>query len=161
MSDDAIARPSLLLARHDIAHREHNHNHNHNHLHQHHKAHKRQTDSSDGVVTEVVTTISVIQEIDVDSNGNTYSTLLIPAATPPLLTITTPSIPVVNNAASPVPGAPSSYPSGQSPLSLPYGQSAISAPTSTPSIPTSFSSLIVNPNSTTCKPSIVLGVDDI
>jgi hypothetical protein len=68
MGDDT-AGPSLLLAKQDLAHREHVH------LHLHNNFHKRQaTAEATAVVTEIVATVSVLQQVDVDSNGNTFAT---------------------------------------------------------------------------------------
>jgi hypothetical protein len=159
MGDAAIAGPSFLLARHDIAHREHLHHH------QQHHVPKRQADpdTATAVVTVVAATVSVIQQIDVDVNGNTFSVLLVPAAptegTAPSLTdtlpaTTPPSISIVSSGASlaSIPTSTlSSTASGQSLLSLSSSLSTTSASTSTPSTPSSFASLIASSNSTTCK----------
>merc|ERR1712000_329576 len=55
-------RSSLLLASHDKAHREH--------IHQHHLLHRGDSSVVGEVVTEVIATLTVIQQVTVDSNGN-------------------------------------------------------------------------------------------
>lgn len=145
MSDDASAGASLLLAQHDTAHREQKHQH---HQHQHQKLHKRTSDRV--VVTEVVATVSVIQQIDVDSNGLTFSFEFVPAPTEdssPVLTDSSQGPSISTTSTEPT-VLSTSNPFDQSILSLSSGQSALTAPASTPSISSSFSSLIVRSNST-------------
>jgi hypothetical protein len=154
MSDDAIAGPSLLLAVHEKAHREHLLQSQHHH----HRLHKKQT--TDGVVTEVVTTVSVVQQINVDTNGNTLTVQT-------LLADSTGSQVVLTDASSPTTTTDSASPSMTSPASstsptaasepdYSVSQTFLSSPgpsavTSSLSIPASFASHIVSSNSTTCK----------
>ncbi|KAH8596955.1 hypothetical protein B0O99DRAFT_97655 [Bisporella sp. PMI_857] len=150
------AEPSLLLAKHDIAHREHNHNHNHSH--QHRKLHKRQAAGTGSVeIVEVVQTVSVIQRIDVDANGNTVATLYTPVpqseAANPTLTDASPtpsgSDPTVSQA--PLPDSTQPTTSGSSPeptLSPTSGTSLDPALPSALSPTSTFPSLIVSSNST-------------
>jgi len=167
---DPNAEPSLLLAKHDLAQREHIHNHNnqhehqhqiqnrnkknHNHNHnQHRSLHKRQAQDIDGVETvSVIQTISVVQQIDIDSNGNTVSTLYTPTPEPNQPALTQDSL-----IASPTGGAVASgiadgagnsqVPLTGSPNSTPIsGQSTATAQTSTPS--PAFPSLVAASNST-------------
>lgn len=164
MVDDRKARPSLLLAGHERAHREHRHQHQifHN---------KRQAATViESVVTEVVATISVVQQINVDSNGHTISiiqTLFTPsssdAAPATAATTTDAYAPSTTADRSPIdttdpgPAATSttieeSSPSPAAPpQSFPPSQSIDPATTSAPST-TSFASFIITSNSTTRKP---------
>lgn len=147
---DNIAGPSLLLARQDLAHREHLHQHNHNHLHRRHAT---------TIFTEVVATISVVQQVDVDINGSTYSTE----------TLTTESSPPITNgnaangnaatksAEGPAVGTPAPTGGGgsQASQSLPSDQGITS--TTTPiTIPTHFPTLVLSTNSTSCKSLFML-----
>ena len=141
---DNIAGPSLFLAKQDLAHREHQHLHQHNHNHNH--LHRRQATA---VFTEVVATISVVQQVDVDINGNTYSTETLTTQSPPAITTenaatTSTGSPAGGNAVETVGGG------SQASQSLPLDQGITSA--STPiSIPTQFPTLILSTNSTSCK----------
>jgi hypothetical protein len=153
MGDD-IAGPSLLLARHDLAHREHlEHVHLHNHLH------KRQA-APTAVVTEIVATVSVVQQVDVDSNGSTYATETLttegssPAITDEYAAATT----TAGSGAitTPVSAATSTAVGGPQPDTSTASQSLLSAQgttsaSTTLSIPTHFPSLIISSNSTSCK----------
>jgi hypothetical protein len=138
---DTIAGPSLLLAKQDLAHREHPHQHNHNH----NRLHRREAPA---VFTEVVATISVVQQVDVDINGNTYSTET-------LTTVSSPSITNENAATtpteSPAVGTPAATAGGGSGGSH-ASQSLLSDQgiTST-TIPTHFPTLVLSTNSTSCK----------
>lgn len=135
---DTIAGPSLLLAKQDLAHREHPHQHNHNH----NRLHRREAPA---VFTEVVATISVVQQVDVDINGNTYSTET-------LTTVSSPSITNENAATtpteSPAVGTPAATAGGGSGGSH-ASQSLLSDQgiTST-TIPTHFPTLVLSTNST-------------
>lgn len=67
---DATAGTSLLQSLAEIDHRDRNHHHHPNHKH----LHPRQVDAAiqvDGTVTAVTSTVSVIQDIIIDSNGST------------------------------------------------------------------------------------------
>jgi hypothetical protein len=141
MGDNNVG-PSLLLARRDLAHREHIHQHNH--------FHRRQAQAT---VTEIVATVSVVQQVDVDSNGNTYATQILtessPAITNELSAATTTQGPGVVSPGSAVVGGSQA------------SQSLLSDQSTTPdltaiSIPTHFPSLILSSNSTTCKSSCQL-----
>jgi hypothetical protein len=139
---DTIAGPSLLLAKQDLAHREHPHQHNHNHNH----LHRRQTPA---VFTEVVATISVVQQVDVDINGSTYSTETLTTESSPSITnehaATTPTeSPAVGTPAAAVGGGSGGSYASQSLLS---DQKGITSTT----IPTHFPTLVLSTNSTSCK----------
>ncbi|KAE9374708.1 hypothetical protein N431DRAFT_543950 [Stipitochalara longipes BDJ] len=143
---DNIAGPSLLLARQDLAHREHLHQHNHNHLH------RRQATA---VVTEIVATVSVVQQVDVDRNGNTWSIeTLTTESTPPAITTENAATTSTEGPAVAIPGAGSAVGEGSQPSqSLLSDHSTTSA--STPiSIPTHFPTLILSSNSTSLISSI-------
>lgn len=163
MSDDAPADPSLLLVQHDTAHREHRHRDHRDLHHQHHRFHKRDAAAGTGVVTEIIATVSVVQQIDVDSAGNTYSTLLHPTSPPSSLALTdiltdgathassdaSMASGVTSHAASaatPPSTLLSSIDSAQSPL---HASSDASAPTAAHS--STFASTHVPVNSTSCK----------
>lgn len=155
MGDD-IAGPSLLLARHDLAHREHlEHVHLHNHLH------KRQA-AATAVVTEIVATVSVVQQVDVDSNGSTYATETLttegssPAITEDAAAATTTTTTASPAIVTPASAAASTAVGGSQPDTSTASQSLLSdqgtTSASTPlSIPTHFPSLIISTNSTSCK----------
>ncbi|KAL3426939.1 hypothetical protein PVAG01_00448 [Phlyctema vagabunda] len=78
MSDPPTTGPSLILTQHENAHREHLRSHQHHHQNLHHNhLHRRQEDdaapaAATSVITEVTQTISVVQQINVDSNGSTF-----------------------------------------------------------------------------------------
>jgi len=137
---DNIAGPSLLLARQDLAHREHLHQHNHNHLH------RRQATA---VVTEVVATVSVVQQIDIDSNGSTWSTETLATESSPAITNENAATTSTESPAVAPPGASSTVVEGAT-QSLLSDQGITSASTSI-SIPTHFPTLILSSNSTSCK----------
>jgi hypothetical protein len=162
MRDDDSARPSLLLARHDLAHREHL-------PHQHNKFHHRQAAATTVDVTEVIQTVSVVQQIDVDSNGSTFSILTVPdttEASSPALTDATPLATTTSATASPAvtPGnqvtSSSASQAATASLSSTSSQST-SMPTSTPSISSisslssTFPSLALSSNSTCMLRKIV------
>ncbi|PQE11978.1 adenovirus e3 region CR2 domain-containing protein [Rutstroemia sp. NJR-2017a BVV2] len=145
------AGPSLLLARHEHG------NAHHNHLLQHQKLHnKRQTAITTATaqataVTEVIQTISVVQQVDVNTDGSTFAVQTLPASNYPSLilqsgTTTTSESPSSTDVTSAVSTALGSQPSSS-------GQAVLSSTSSTEvtstSIPSSFSSLIPNANSTT------------
>jgi hypothetical protein len=71
---DAPARTSFLQSLAEIDHRDRFHHHaNHKH---HEYLHRRQVDAAldiDATVTSVTSTVSVIQDIEIDSNGNTVA----------------------------------------------------------------------------------------
>jgi hypothetical protein len=142
---DNIAGPSLLLAKHDLAHREH--------LHQHNHFHKRQVTA---VVTEIVATVSVVQQVDVDSNGNTYATETLTTESSPAITdehaatTTTESPGIVSPASTVVGGVGGGAGASQASQSLLSDQGITSA-SATISIPTHFPTLILSSNSTSCK----------
>ena len=157
---DPNAEPSLLLAKHHLAQREHIHNHNRNqqHNHNHHRSlHKRQAQDVDGIETvSVIQTISVIQQIDIDRNGNTVSKLYTPTLAPILTddksTAASPSGAVASgiidgagNSQVPLTPSPNSTP-GVTSSSIPS-----SAQTLTPS--PAFPSLVVGSNSTSSRKS--------
>jgi hypothetical protein len=142
---DNIAGPSLFLAKHDLAHREHLH-HQHNHFH------KRQATA---VVTEIVATVSVVQQVDVDSNGNIYATETLTTESPPAITdehaaTTTTESPGVVSSESTVVGGAGGLGGSQASQSLLSDQGITSA-SATISIPTHFPTLILSSNSTSCK----------
>ncbi|KUJ19781.1 uncharacterized protein LY89DRAFT_779685 [Mollisia scopiformis] len=162
MSDDDHAWPSLLLAKHERAHREHVHQH------QHHLFHRAQTGDTatatavQSVVTEVTATVSVVQQIDVDSNGSTFAIQTVLAdstqgATGAAATSNTNYL-TTTTSASPGPvssssSSASSTNAGGSPQISSASQS-LNSSTSTSSASalstsSSFSSLIASTNSTT------------
>jgi hypothetical protein len=157
MGDDHIPGPSLFLARHEKAHREH--------LHQHNKFHKRHAAATTeaAVVTEVIETISVVEQIDVNLNGNTISISMVlddttanasnaaetGSSSPSTTTAATPLSSYATLGASPT--AVDSSSSDVASQSLFSSQSVTTALTFTPSIPPSSASLIVSSNSTTCE----------
>jgi hypothetical protein len=111
-------------------------------------------------VTEVIQTVSIIQQVNVVPTGNTYSLQTLPdttespspAPTDPFLSaILTPVAPEITSS-TPLPSSATPGPdsSVQTTLSLIPSPSTPIALTSTPSIPTTFSSLSVNANSTSC-----------
>jgi hypothetical protein len=70
---DAPAGTSFLQSLAEIDHRDRFHHHAPNHKH-HEYLHRRQLDAAlqiDTTVTSVTSTVSVIQDIEIDSNGNT------------------------------------------------------------------------------------------
>lgn len=158
MRDDDSPGPSLLLAGHDRAHREHLLNqHNHNRLHHRRTADATATTSA-SVVTEVIRTVSVVAQIDVDGNGSTFSVLTVPAdatSNGSQAVLTYSSSPTTTTAASPLStaGETASETNSSSLISQSssLGQSATTALTSTPSTHASFASLIASSNSTTCE----------
>ncbi|KAG9242089.1 hypothetical protein BJ878DRAFT_536120 [Calycina marina] len=81
---DPIVEPSLLLAQQHPAQREHEHSHQHNHKsHNHHRSlHKRQAADSGVESVLVVQTVSVVQQISIDSNGITASLIYTPTPEP-------------------------------------------------------------------------------
>ncbi|KAG9233706.1 hypothetical protein BJ875DRAFT_35841 [Amylocarpus encephaloides] len=175
MSDDAGPEPSLFLARHKDAHREHNHDHDHSHSHlntrrhhnHNHHAHnivhqalkKRQQSTvveQVNAVTTVIATVSYVQQIDVDQNGSTFSIerILTSPSSAASAATTTPADqtnPVTVPTAGPSSAASSAQPdsSSQSLLSI-SSTSQSSLTSSAPSIPvtSSFSSPTVSSNST-------------
>ena len=137
MRDDKSAGPPLLLARQETAHREHLHLHLHQN--QHNRLHNRQP-ASGTVVTEVVATVSVVQQVEVDPHGSTVATQLVTAYSTDSTPTTDTASPTAIVAASPLITASSA----RSP-SLLSGQSVVSVPTSIRSDP---ASLIISSNST-------------
>jgi hypothetical protein len=72
---DALAGTSLLQSLAEIDHRDRFHHHHANHKN-HEYLHRRQVDTAlqiDTIVTSVTSTVSVIQDIEIDSNGNTVA----------------------------------------------------------------------------------------
>ncbi|KAF4630232.1 hypothetical protein G7Y89_g7908 [Cudoniella acicularis] len=164
MSETASPSPSLILARHEIAHREHGQSHNR--LHHNIHAKKRQAEATtvvvetaDSVVTVVAATVSYVQQIDVDSSGSTFSIETILATSSGSASTTTSSSSSSATPASTTPASPVSSTTNESSnstrvsaaaaQSLLSSLSTTSAPTSTLSIPTSFSSFIASSNSST------------
>jgi hypothetical protein len=153
MRSDDNAGPSLLLAQHDIAHREH--------LHQHHQVHNRRQTATvqDSTVVEIVATISYVQVIDVDANGSTFAvqTVLAAASTGgSAAALTEASSPTTTTVASPgttnPPSAASSTVAGDlSVAGVSLSLNSTTASASVKSIPTSFTSLIANSNATARK----------
>lgn len=145
MGDD-IAGPSLLLARHDLAHREHlEHVHLHNHLH------KRQA-AATAVVTEIVATVSVVQQVEVDSNGITFATETLTTEDSPPAT-TEEAAAATTTIASPAivtPAAAAAWTAVRGPQ-LDTSTASQSLLSTSLSIPTHFPSLIISTNSTSCK----------
>lgn len=76
---------------HEIVHREHMKKH---HVHSHKRIHQRQSPAdTSAAVTEVTSTVSVIQQVDVDTNGSVLSTQDVPqTSTLPATTDATTSI---------------------------------------------------------------------
>ncbi|RDL32116.1 uncharacterized protein BP5553_09518 [Venustampulla echinocandica] len=175
MSVGPSPEPSLLLARHENAHREHalqlQHSHQHQHQ-QHHKQHnlrhqhqhqvihnaqKREpqagADSAPPSVVTAVVTVSYLQQINVDPQGNTYTIeTLLPTSPSPIIITTSAASAALDSApaaSSTPPTAPSTDAPAVTPQSLLPSPRISSSLTSAPSIPTNFASLIVNSNSTT------------
>jgi len=72
---NAPAGTSFLQSLAEIDHRDRFHHHHANHKH-HEYLHRRQVDATldiDATVTSVTSTVSVIQDIEIDSNGNTVA----------------------------------------------------------------------------------------
>ena len=158
-----FGRSSLFLASHDRAHREH--------LHKHHLSHRADTGGVVGaIVTEVQATVSVIQQVTVDSNGITLGLFTFTADStggtyyPPTTTEkATPSIkPATPGTSSTGLTASSTSASGPGHLqasnaasssqSLPssiHNSRSSSAASPPSSIPTTFASILTN--STSCK----------
>jgi hypothetical protein len=135
---DNIAGPSFLLARQDLAHREHQHQHNHIHLH------RRQATA---VVTEIVATVSVVQQVDVDLNGSTWSTTTLATDSSPSITNENAATTSTESPAVAIPSvASSAVESSQASQSL-----LLPSTSTTISIPTRFPTLILSSNSTSCK----------
>ncbi|TGO07319.1 hypothetical protein BTUL_0292g00050 [Botrytis tulipae] len=155
------AEPSLFLARHEHAYGQSHHNH----LKQHQKFHnKRQTTvietatAEASAITEVYQTISVVQQVDVDSDGSTLAVQTFPASDYTSLNIhaaatTTPS--TSSSTSTHITTTPSTdlgaqaTSSGQAVLSLSSSTDVTSTSTSTSTPSTSFSTLTPNSNSTT------------
>ncbi|KAN0103260.1 hypothetical protein V8E51_011573 [Hyaloscypha variabilis] len=132
---DNIAGPSFLLARQDLAHREHQHQHNHIHLH------RRQATA---VVTEIVATVSVVQQVDVDLNGSTWSTTTLATDSSPSITNENAATTSTESPAVAIPSvASSAVESSQASQSL-----LLPSTSTTISIPTRFPTLILSSNST-------------
>merc|ERR1712093_812124 len=138
-----FGRSSLLLASHDKAHREH--------IHQHHLLHRGDSSVVVEVVTEVIATLTVIQQVTVDSNGNTIGQHTYTAdSTGGTASSTSGSGPGdqnANNAAS----------SSQSLLSIQNIESA-SAATPISSIPTTFASILATNSSSIISASSATGL---
>jgi hypothetical protein len=73
---DVADGSSLIQARAEKVHREHNRNH---HLHHQHNKHRREVAG----ITEVVRTVSVIQQVAVDTNGVTLAVSIFTASSTP------------------------------------------------------------------------------
>ena len=138
MRDDESSEPSLLLARHHI------------HLHRHKNHHNRQAEDTAtalaSTITQVTTTISVVQQIDVDSNGSTFSVFTIPETSSGAQAVLTDTASPAAASSSPAASGAVSTTSSQS-----SGQGASIASTFTLSTSPSFASLLATSNSTTCK----------
>ncbi|KAG4440262.1 hypothetical protein IFR05_004281 [Cadophora sp. M221] len=153
-----FGRSSLLLASHDRAHREH--------IHQHHLLHRGDSGIVGATVTEVVATVSVIQQVTVDSNGvtiglhtftadSTGGTSYPPTTTENATPSTTPASPgtsslgvTASSTAGTGPGdqlANNAASSSQSLLSIQNIETATAATIS--SIPTTFASILANSTS--------------
>lgn len=158
MSNDKTAGPSLLLAQHDTAHREHSplpaRRHAHHRLHQEERA---LTEIIESVLTQVFTTISVIQQINVDTEGHTIGiqTVLADAtggilSMSPILTdsdtSTTTSYPAPTSIESSPTQATSTLVDTASPTSL----DIVAVSTSIPSVSSTITPLMTS-NSTRCK----------
>jgi hypothetical protein len=108
------------------------------------------------VVTEIVATVSVVQQVDVDSNGNTYATETLTTESSPAITdehaatTTTESPGIVSPASTVVGGVGGGAGASQASQSLLSDQGITSA-SATISIPTHFPTLILSSNSTSCK----------
>jgi hypothetical protein len=111
-------------------------------------------------VTEIVATVSVVQQVDVDSNGNIYATETLttesspapaPAITsePAATTTTTESPAVLSPESTGLGGAVGGSQASQASQSLLSDQGITSSLTSP--IPTHFPTLILSANSTSCK----------
>ncbi|KAH7321705.1 hypothetical protein BKA65DRAFT_482151 [Rhexocercosporidium sp. MPI-PUGE-AT-0058] len=155
-----FGRSSLLLASHDRAHREH--------IHQHNLLHRAGWGNVVGAtVTEVVATVSVIQQVTVDSNGitiglytftadSTGGTSFPPTTTENATPSITPASPGTSGSGSTASSTAGSGPgdqqannaasSSQSLLSIQNLQSS-SAATTPSSIPTTFASILANSTS--------------
>ncbi|KAL2068198.1 hypothetical protein VTL71DRAFT_16296 [Oculimacula yallundae] len=158
-----FGRSSFLLASHDIAHREH--------THKHHLLHRAGEDSSvvGAIVTEVVATVSVIQQVTVDTNGitlgqNTFTadstggTSFPPttteSATPSTISASPPGSSSLGSTASSTAGSglgdqagnAAASASGSASQSLLSIQNTASAATPS-SIPTTFASILANSTS--------------
>jgi hypothetical protein len=143
---DTFAGPSLLLAKQDLAHREHLHQHIHNHLH------RRQVTA---VFTEVVATISVVQQVDVDINGSTYSTETLTTESSPSITTEETNENAATTSTEAV-GAPTAIGGGGESGGADASQSlhsdqGITSATTQISIPTHFPTLALSTNSTSCR----------
>ncbi|KAH6715472.1 hypothetical protein BKA61DRAFT_632160 [Leptodontidium sp. MPI-SDFR-AT-0119] len=154
-----FGRSSLLLASHERAHREH--------IHQHHLLHRGDSGIVGATVTEVVATVSVIQQVTVDSNGitiglhtftadSTGGTSYPPTTTESATPSTTPASPgtsslgaTASSTSGTGPGdqiANNAASSSQSLLSIQNIETA-SAATPISSIPTTFASILANSTS--------------
>lgn len=160
-----FGRSSLLLASHDKAHREH--------VHQHHLLHRRGSSVVGEVVTEVIATLTVIQQVTVDSNGvtiglHTYTAdstggTAFPSTTTESATpATTPASPGTSSSGATASSTSLSGPgdqnannaasSSQSLLSIQNIDSA-SAATPISSIPTTFTSILATNSSSVISAS--------
>merc|ERR1712225_207701 len=163
-----FGRSSLLLASHDKAHREH--------IHQHHLLHRGDSSVVGEVVTEVIATLTVIQQVTVDSNGNTIGQhtytadstggTAIPSTTLEDATpATTPASPGTSSSGATASSTSGSGPgdqnannaasSSQSLLSIQNIESA-AAPIS--SIPTTFASILATNSSSIISASSATGL---
>lgn len=167
-----FGRSSLLLASHERAHREH--------IHQHHLLHRGDSGIVGATVTEVVATVSVIQQVTVDSNGitiglhtftadSTGGTSYPPTTTESATPSTTPASPgtsslgaTASSTSGTGPGdqiANNAASSSQSLLSIQNIETA-SAATPISSIPTTFASILANSTSCKSKLDAVRGIRD-
>merc|ERR1712093_231978 len=165
-----FGRSSLLLASHDKAHREH--------IHQHHLLHRGDSSVVGEVVTEVIATLTVIQQVTVDSNGNTIGQhtytadstggTAIPSTTLEDATpATTPASPGTSSSGATASSTSGSGPgdqnannaasSSQSLLSIQNIESA-SAATPISSIPTTFASILATNSSSIISASSATGL---
>ena len=152
-----IAGPSLLLAKQDLAHREH--------LHQHNLFHNKRQAAATAVVTEIVATVSVVQQVDIDINGSTYATETLTTRTSPPVTTEDAATDAATAMTAPASQQPIDTPSSAAPSAAVAGsqpdtslasQSLLSSQRTTSasttlSIPTSFPSLTISSNSTSCE----------
>ncbi|PVH78641.1 hypothetical protein DL98DRAFT_516654 [Cadophora sp. DSE1049] len=165
-----FGRSSLLLASHDRAHREH--------VHQHHLLHRGDSSVVGEVVTEVIATLTVIQQVTVDSNGitiglHTYTAdstggTAFPSTTTENATpATTPASPGTSSSGATASSTSGSGPgdqnannaasSSQSLLSIQNIESA-SAATPISSIPTTFASILATNSSSVISASSATGL---
>merc|ERR1712093_460196 len=149
-----FGRSSLLLASHDKAHREH--------IHQHHLLHRGDSSVVGEVGTEVIATLTVIQQVAVDSNGNTIGqhTYTADSTGGTAIPGTSSSGATASSTSGSGPGdqnANNAASSSQSLLSIQNIESA-SAATPISSIPTTFASILATNSSSIISASSATGL---